>query len=64
MGTIIEGDIDQVLGVVKQCFHAMAEESARISCSIKMDYREGQGGRLESKVRSVEERLGRELRKN
>ena len=63
MGTIIEGDIDQVLGVVRQCFDAMAADCDRVSCSIKLDYRRGRSGRLDSKIASVEQKLGRELKK-
>lgn len=63
MGTIIEGELDQVLDVLKQCFAAMAADCDRITCTAKFDYRKGQSGRLESKVASVEEKLKRSLRK-
>ncbi len=62
MGTIIEGDIDQVLDVVRRCFEAMSADCDRITCSAKFDYRKGYRGRLESKVKSVEEKLGRQLK--
>lgn len=63
MGTVLEGQFDQVMDVVRQCFQAMAADCNRIECSIKLDYRKGCRGRLDSKVRSVEQKLGRELRK-
>ena len=63
MGTIIEGDIDQVLDVLRKCFAAMSEDCDRITCTAKFDYRKGHSGRLDSKVASVEEKLGRPLRK-
>ena len=63
MGTIIEGEIEQVLDVLKKCFAAMSEDCDRITCTAKFDYRRGYSGRLESKVASVEEKLGRTLRK-
>lgn len=62
MGTIVEGPIDQVLGVLQQCFEAMAADCDRITCTVKLDYRKGHTGRLESKVASVEEKLGRKLK--
>jgi uncharacterized protein (TIGR00106 family) len=62
MGTILEGEWDDVLAVVKRCYDAMRSDCPRISCSIKIDAREGASGRLESKVRSVEKRLGRKLK--
>ena len=63
MGTILEGEFDQVIDVVKQCFEAMAEDCDRIECSIKLDYRKGRQGRLEAKVASVEQKLGRAVKK-
>lgn len=57
MGTTIEGDIDQVLAVVKSCFAELARDCNRVSCSVKIDYRKGPGGRLDSKIKSVEEKL-------
>src|SRR6476646_6173212 len=63
MGTIIEGEIDQVLGVLKQCFDAMAADCDRITCTAKLDYRRGHRGRLKTKVSSVEDKLGRNLNK-
>jgi uncharacterized protein (TIGR00106 family) len=62
MGTVLEGDWDDVLGVVKQCFERMRKDCNRISCSIKVDYRKGAQGRLQAKVASVEKRLARTLK--
>jgi uncharacterized protein (TIGR00106 family) len=62
MGTVLEGDWDDVFGVVKQCFERMKKDCNRISCSIKVDYRKGAQGRLQAKVASVEKRLGRRLK--
>jgi uncharacterized protein (TIGR00106 family) len=62
MGTVLEGEWDEVMGVVKQCYDAMRTDCPRISCSIKIDAREGASGRLASKVQSVEQRLGRTLK--
>jgi len=62
MGTVLEGDWDDVFGVVKQCFERMKKDCNRISCSIKVDYRKGAKGRLQAKVESVEKRLGRKLK--
>jgi uncharacterized protein (TIGR00106 family) len=63
MGTIVEGEIDEVLAVMKQCLEAMATDCERITCSAKLDYRRGHSGRLQAKVASVEQHLGRELKK-
>src|SRR3954453_858347 len=62
MGTTLEGDLEQVLAVVRRCFEALAPDCDRISCSIKMDYRKGPGGRLEGKVQKVQALTGRALK--
>ncbi len=63
MGTVLEGDWDQVMGVVKACFDRMSRDCNRISFSIKVDYRKGHKGRLQSKITSVEKKVGRDLKK-
>ncbi len=63
MGTIIEGELDEVLAVLRQCIEALAKDCHRISCAAKLDYRKGHTGRLESKVISVEQKLGHPLKK-
>lgn len=62
MGTILEGEWDEVFAVVKRCYEAMSADCPRITCSIKVDARQGAQGRLRSKVESVERRLGRQLK--
>ena len=63
MGTIVEGELPQLLEVLDQCFQAMAEDCDRITCSAKFDYRRDAQGRLDAKVASVEAKLGVELKK-
>lgn len=62
MGTIIEGEWDQVFGVVKKCFERMSQDCDRVTLTLKADFRRGHSGRLDAKVRSVEEKLGRRLK--
>lgn len=62
MGTTLEGEWDQVFAVVRQCFKELQPDCKRISVAIKVDYRAGPAGRLDSKVRHVEEILGRRLK--
>ena len=63
MGTVLEGEWDEVIGVVKQCYEKMRFDCKRITCSIKIDYRAGKKNRLESKMASVEKKLGKKLSK-
>jgi uncharacterized protein (TIGR00106 family) len=62
MGTIIEGEVDQVLEVFQQCLAAITADCDRVTCTMKLDYRKGASGRLETKVTSVEQRLGKKLK--
>ena len=61
MGTTLEGGWDEVMGVVKACYEAMAVDCARIACQIKIDARRGPGGRLDGKVRTLRDKTGRDL---
>ena len=62
MGTILEGDWDEVMGVVGDCFRALQLDCHRIAMNLKMDYRAGTESRLRSKVDVVEGCVGRKLR--
>jgi len=57
MGTCLEGEWDEVFAVIKQCYERMRLDCPRISTTIKVDAREGPGGRLRSKVESVQAKL-------
>ncbi len=61
MGTILEGDWHAVMGVVTACFETLQPDCPRIGIHLKVDYRAGPAGRLQSKTARVEERLGRKL---
>jgi uncharacterized protein (TIGR00106 family) len=61
MGTILEGEWDDVMGVVSACFRELEPDCSRIGVNLKVDYRRGPAGRLKSKVEHVEQRLGRKL---
>jgi uncharacterized protein (TIGR00106 family) len=62
MGTVLEGEWDEVFGVVRKCYERMKKDCNRISCSIKVDFRKGHSGRLVSKVASVEKTLKRSIK--
>ena len=62
MGTVLEGEWDDVFRVVRRCYERMKRDCSRISCTIKVDYRKGHSGRLSSKVASVERHLKRKVR--
>jgi uncharacterized protein (TIGR00106 family) len=61
MGTIVEGELEQVLALVQECVALLAEDFDRVTCQVKLDLRRGASGRLRGKVESVERHLGRKL---
>ncbi len=63
MGTLLEGEFDEVIDVVRRCFDALAADCNRIECSVKLDYRKGRSGGLETKVASVEQKLGHPVKR-
>jgi uncharacterized protein (TIGR00106 family) len=63
MGTLVEGDWDDVLALVRRCHEAMRGEDGRVYTHITIDDRPGTSGRIAGKVREVEEALGRGLKK-
>lgn len=62
MGTVVEGEWEELLALLTRCFRALEATSGRVSLSARFDHRAGRAGRLAGKVRSVEEKAGRKLR--
>jgi uncharacterized protein (TIGR00106 family) len=62
MGPIVEGELAEVLSLMQQCIEEVAKSANRVSCSAKIDYRQGHSGALTSKVASVEQKLGRPVK--
>ena len=64
MATEIEGTWDEVMPVVAAA-HAMGKQfTGRVVTHIAIDDREGALGRLEGKVRDVEETVGKPMRRD
>lgn len=57
MSTAIEGEWDDVMKVVEECFRELRKDSDRIYMTLQMDYRAGAENRMEGKIKSVEEKL-------
>lgn len=57
MGTSVEGEWDEVMTLVGDCFEELKQDCGRVYMTIKIDYRRGPSGRIEGKVKSVEEKL-------
>jgi len=63
MGTVLEGEWDAVMGVVKKCHAEVMKDAERAITSIKVDDRKGIEERMEKKLESVEKKLGMKLKK-
>jgi len=62
MGTDVEGELDDLLGLLQKCLAAVTADCDRVSCSIRLDYRKGEQGRLKNNIASVEQELRRKLK--
>ncbi len=58
MGTIIEGDLDEILAVVRRMHeHPFTMGAQRVSTSLRIDDRRDKPHSIAGKMRSVEEKL-------
>jgi uncharacterized protein (TIGR00106 family) len=58
MFTLVEGEWDEVMAVVKQATDAVLAVAPRVSLVVKADIRPGVTGAMTSKVESLESYLG------
>lgn len=61
MGTILEGEWDEVMAIVTDCFKELEKDCNRISTNIRIDYRKGNTSRMQQKIDSIESRLKKDL---
>ena len=57
MFTNVEGNWDDVMGLIRACVGKVAEQAPRVSVVVKIDYRPGVTGALSRKTESLEEHL-------
>jgi uncharacterized protein (TIGR00106 family) len=63
MGTILEGEWEEVMAVVTDCYKELEKDCNRISTNIRIDYRKGTASRMQQKINSIESKLGKNLSK-
>ena len=63
MGTVVEGEWDEIFDLIKQCHQKMGQFSTRVITNISVDDRKGAIGRITGKIESVEKTIGREVKK-
>jgi uncharacterized protein (TIGR00106 family) len=57
MFTNVEGDWDEVMGLIKACVMKVGESAPRVSVVVKIDHRPGTTDGLHHKVEAVERHL-------
>ncbi|MFD4674793.1 MTH1187 family thiamine-binding protein [Lentzea sp. NPDC058450] len=57
MFTLVEGEWDEVMDVVKRATEAVQASASRVSLVLKADIRPGYTGQLKAKVERIEEHL-------
>ena len=62
MSTVVEGEGEEVLPLIRLCHRQMLKQSPRVITSIKIDDRRGARGRIHGKVASVLKHAGRPLK--
>ena len=64
MGTVVEGEWDTVMALIKRCHDEVMKKAMRVVSSISIDMRPGKPlDRLTEKLASVEKRLGKKIKK-
>ena len=64
MGTIIEGDWDEIMVIVKKCHDEIQNFADRVVTNIVIDDRKDLQSRLKNNVLEVEYALGKDLKTN
>jgi uncharacterized protein (TIGR00106 family) len=63
MGTVVEGKWDEIIKLIKRCHKTVMKSGERALTSISIDDRKGKPNRIEEKVKSIEKRIGKSLKK-
>jgi uncharacterized protein (TIGR00106 family) len=63
MGTVVEGEWDEVMKLIRTCHQEALKDAERVLTRISIDDRKGAAGRIESKLSAVEQKLGMKLKR-
>ncbi|MFQ5637825.1 MAG: MTH1187 family thiamine-binding protein [bacterium] len=63
MGTLIKGDWNDVMNLVKKCHDTVREDFDRVMTQIKIDDFKGRDVAFDDKIKSVEDKAGIEFKK-
>ncbi len=57
MGTVVEGEYDEVMTLIRKCHMRMRKDNDRVVTIIKIDDRKGRRKALDKKVESVQQKV-------
>ena len=63
MGTVVEGEWDEIMKLIKKCHKTVMKTGERALTTISIDDRTGKPNRIDEKVKSIERRIGKSLKK-
>ena len=63
MWTIVEGEWDEILSLIKRCHTALLEESGRVVTTMKVDDRKGRSDLLTTRLRTLEKKVGHPVKR-
>ncbi|MDQ7056589.1 MAG: MTH1187 family thiamine-binding protein [Persephonella sp.] len=64
MGTVFEVEsIEEALQIIDRAYKQLEPDCNRVYSVVKFDIRKGRSGRLEQKIKSVEQKLGKRIKK-
>ena len=63
MGTLVEGEWDEVFSLIRRCHQTLLGESARLVTTIKVDDRKGRSDLLKTRLDSLEKKIGQPFAK-
>ena len=63
MGTVVEGEWDEIMKLIKKCHSTVMKSGERSITTITIDDRRGKSNRIDEKVKSIERRIGKSLKK-
>jgi uncharacterized protein (TIGR00106 family) len=59
MGTIIETEtLEEAQSIVSKAYSLLQEDCSRVYCTVTFDIREGETGRMQQKIKSIEGKIG------
>jgi uncharacterized protein (TIGR00106 family) len=62
MGTVVEGEWEDLLNLLTKCLREMEKDSERVSLQVKFDHRKEVSGAIDQKIQSVQAKAGRQFK--